>query len=466
MNSFRRCGLLATTLGLGSGCPSDNTTQVFFTTSGDETGSSSGHDASVTDASMSSTLTSEPGTSTDDPTLTTSEPDSSGAHDSSTSAGSSDEAGSSSSSSEGGPADADEDGVADEDDNCVDVPNEGQGDADSDTVGDFCDTEVINDGTTLYVPAGTVFNLDFYACYSAEVRIYGTVYVPRQSEGGNGFLVFYAPRIVLGAGGVIDANAGGSVGGLPGPDAGGYGGGGSGGACGGGIGAGVGQGGSGAGYGGGGGVPTDTYGMQDCDACSGATVAHCIGIPGPVHGTDEESDIELGSGGGAGGNSSGCTNVGGRGGNGGGAIVFFASERAVIDGEIWVDGESPPPDPGACGYRPGGGGGSGGGVLISAPEVVGAATGSITARGGAGGYAAGYIDDAGWGWGGGGGGAGRVKIFGPATSFDGTVVVDGGAGGDSADVANYGFVGTPGGNGVFSQVDEIPEDLASATCPL
>jgi hypothetical protein len=44
------------------------------------------------------------------------------------------------------PADVDEDGVPDDDDNCIDTPNPGQDDLDGDTIGDLCDECTDTDG--------------------------------------------------------------------------------------------------------------------------------------------------------------------------------------------------------------------------------------------------------------------------------------------------------------------------------
>src|SRR5688500_5041537 len=100
---------------------------------GDEL-STSTSDASSTGSSSTTLTASDPDSSSSD--ASTSEPESSGTHESSTDPGSS-----GSESSESGPTDSDGDGVLDDDDNCVDVPNDAQADVDVDGIGDFCDAE-------------------------------------------------------------------------------------------------------------------------------------------------------------------------------------------------------------------------------------------------------------------------------------------------------------------------------------
>lgn len=362
------------------------------------------------------------------------------------------------SSTGGSDTDTDGDGVPDDGDNCVLVENPDQSDGDDDGVGDFCDDELIDDGVTLYVPVGTVYPLDGVHCYT-DVQIFGTLQPPALADGGTyGALVLSAERIFVADTGVLDGAGAGHVGGAVSDSNGGLGGNGSGASCGGGPGASVGQAGSGASYGGLGGVPDNTADDGNpCDACDHATVYQCKGAVGAVHGTDNGTDVDVGSGGGSAGNSYGCTNSGGRGGNGGGGFALIGHEWILISGIIDVRGEQPPADDSACadGYRAGGGGGSGGSVMLVGPYTIIHSPGLIDVRGGNGGEGLGAVSDGTWGWGGGGGGGGRLKMFGPSL-FQGTAAMEGGAGG-VAPPTEFSAAGEPGAPGVFGGALEVPD---------
>lgn len=132
-----------------------------------------------------------------------------------------------------------------------------------------------------------------------------------------------------------------------------------------------------------------------------------------------------------------------RGGDGGGALILRSAERMSVFGNVSVDGQNGAG--GGSGY--GGGGGSGGGLILSAPEIVLAAT--VSARGGRGGE--GTFDN------GGGGGGGRILIETSPNGFldYGTITVDGGRGGSS-------FFGS-GGNGMPGTItfQTVPEPSAA-----
>jgi hypothetical protein len=366
-----------------------------------------------------------------------------------------------------GPAgDADGDGIADDVDNCPEVVNVDQGDLDGDDVGNFCDTEIIDDAELLYVPVGAEHSMVGSHCYSSEVRIYGTVeVVPQGAMAGSGTLVIASEvAIYVADTGVIDGVGRGFAGGLAAPIDGGMAGTGPRFGCGGGPGSSVANGGSGGGYGGAGGTadPNTPYAMMQCTLCSQATEAHCHGAAGGTVGTDTGTDLSMGSGGGAGGNSSGCTDSGGDGARGGGMVSLVANERVRIDGTVGVDGGVPVPDDSACGYRPGGGGGSGGGLLVAADTVEGGPGGLLSARGGNGGQALGDTSST-WGWAGGGGGGGRVKVFAPTNDFMGAVEAGGGVGGMfPADRNSYG--GIAGQAGTAAAMPMIPAALDNVTC--
>ncbi|HWB82138.1 MAG TPA: hypothetical protein VG755_44550, partial [Nannocystaceae bacterium] len=356
--------------------------------------------------------------------------------------------------------DSDGDGTTDDLDNCVLVYNAAQTDVDLDGTGDLCDDEIVDDGVTLFVPAGAVYELDDFLCYD-EVRIEGTIAVVPVAEGGLGAILLQAARITITDGALVDGDGAGYLGGSPGSDAGGEGGNGIGAGCGGGPGDCVGQAGSGAGYGGQGGMPGDPLAAGNaCEACSDAETTSCSGSAGPITGSDDQADIDLGSGGGAAGNSCGCMDAGGRGGHGGGGVGLIATELVHVDGTITVNGETPPVDASACGFRPGGGGGSGGGIAIAAPQIDGNAM--LSVRGGDGGSSPGD-DLSASGWGGGGGGGGRVKIFSPASSFAGTIALAGGQGGAAPIEANS-FAGLPGADGIAHTDVSVPQEYGQLPC--
>jgi hypothetical protein len=360
-------------------------------------------------------------------------------------------------------ADGDADTVGDLCDDCIAEPNLDQLDDDGDGVGNWCDTEVVDTpGAQLYVPAGASHGLGGAACYE-EVRIRGTLTVPSFDGGATtGQLRLEAERIMVAAGGIVTADAAGSVGGAALAVQGGAAGSGGAAGCGGGPGSCVGQGGSGGGYGGGGGTPNDSYAQGNpCDLCSGATIAHCMGTPGGMVGSAGGDDLAMGSGGGGGGNSCGCGSGGAAGGRGGGSIALFATDRIVVDGSVRADGEQPPADASNCGYRPGGGGGSGGAIVVAAAHIEG--SGMLRAHGGDGGAALGFVDDQTWGWAGGGGGGGRVKRFSPDDGFAGPSDVGGGAAG-TAPATEYSADGTTGGAGSTANAAAIPPSLADITC--
>lgn len=426
--------LLTTTSGLA---PVDTST-------GEEAGSTV---ASPPDPDTGSTATPDPDTTT---TATTAE----------SSGGSS-----SGDPTTGEPGDADGDGITDALDNCPDVPNPLQGDADGDEVGDFCDAEVVDTSEVLYVPPGVTYPLSGARCYSGEIRILGTVdVVPFGAPGGGTLQLFSEASILVAAGGSIDGAGAGFPGGVAAPTNGGMQGQGARSGCGGGPGSCVANGGSGAGYGGAGGTPeVATPYAAPCDLCSQATLAHCYGTAGGTVGTDNGSDLDMGSGGGAAGNSCGCNDSGADGGSGGGMVTLAANELVRIDGTVTVDGATPPTDDSACGYRPGGGGGSGGGLLVAAPLVQGDATGLLSARGADGGQALGEVGSLTWGWAGGGGGGGRIKVFATTHERMGDTDASGGQGGaHPPDPDSYG--GLPGQAGTVASLVAIPAAYANITC--
>lgn len=468
MRSRRFCALLACAViscGDDAGTASDGSSSGESSSSTSTGATTTLTGASVDDTSTSTAETSSGESSSGDSTSgdstsseSTSGDSTSGA--SSSSDASSSESSSSDSSSSTGSDDSDGDGIGDDVDNCTLVPNPTQTDVDFDGTGDLCDDEIVDDGITLFVPAGELYVLDDFRCYD-EVRIEGIVAVTRIADGGMGGLLLQAPRITIAAGALVDADAAGYLGGSPGSDVGGNGGAGLGAGCGGGPGDCVGQAGSGAGYGGQGGMPGDPLASGTaCDLCSAATIASCSGTAGPIEGTDDQADIEIGSGGGAAGNSCGCMDSGGRGGHGGGGVGLIATELVHIDGTITANGETPPADASACGFRPGGGGGSGGGIAIVGPLIEGDAI--LSVRGGDGGSSPG--DDLSTsGWGGGGGGGGRVKFFSPASSFAGTIDLAGGAGGAAPIEANS-FAGLPGDDGTSHTDVAVPPEYGMLPC--
>jgi len=361
--------------------------------------------------------------------------------------------------------DADGDGIADDVDNCPDVGNPGQGDADGDDVGDFCDVELIDTTEVLYVPPGVTYPMSGSHCYTGEIQIHGTVdVVPYSGVPDSGTLQLSSEAaIFVAAGGQIDGIGAGYPGGVAAPSNGGFQGQGPSPGCGGGPGSCVANGGSGGGYGGAGGTPDPaTPYANPCTLCSQATEAHCYGPGGGVIGTENGTDLSLGSGGGAGGNSCGCNDSGADGGRGGGQVSLVANDAVRIDGGVLVDGSIPSTDDSLCGYRPGGGGGSGGGLLIAAELVQGELTATLSARGADGGQALGDVSST-WGWAGGGGGGGRIKVYAPTYEFTGTYEVAGGTGGTHpADSDSYG--GLAGQEGSALAVATIPAALDTVSC--
>ena len=100
----------------------------------------------------------------------------------------------------------------------------------------------------------------------------------------------------------------------------------------------------------------------------------------------------------------------------------------------------------------GGGGGAGGGVvLIVAPEITVASTGSVLARGGDGGTGGGAGGRTCDGGGGGGGSGGTVWLRGSSVSIDGVIDVSGGTGGATG-LSDRGNVPGRGGDGADGQV--------------
>lgn len=134
------------------------------------------------------------------------------------------------------------------------------------------------------------------------------------------------------------------------------------------------------------------------------------GNRGPAFGSVNDSDVQVGSAGGDGYRSSpSSTNVG-RGGRGGGMIRLIAGQIRIA-GQVTADGAPGQNAGGAITYA--GGGGSGGGILIAADDLE--ISGSVSARGGAGGTGSSTTL-------GGAGADGRVRIFHGATvSETGTI---------------------------------------------
>jgi cysteine-rich repeat protein len=166
---------------------------------------------------------------------------------------------------------------------------------------------------------------------------------------------------------------------------------------------------------------------------------------GQPYGTADGTDIDQGSNGGGffiaeAGIGDACNQLVGietDGGIGGGCIEFTSSTSITIAGEIRMDGS--PGQNAVDGSTPGpvdaGGGGSGGGVLLRANAINVAASGVITANGGAGGRGGTYRIGAGQseqciGNGGGGGAGGRIKLFAGTINAQGQIAATGGAGGN------------------------------------
>ena len=99
-------------------------------------------------------------------------------------------------------------------------------------------------------------------------------------------------------------------------------------------------------------------------------------------------------------------------------------------------------------------------MLIGAPVVEG--VGSLVADGGNGGDALGDISST-WGWSGGGGGGGRVKLYGTTDGFTGTSQATGGAGGAiPPDESSY--AGLPGEDGTVDGSAAVPPEFGELIC--
>jgi hypothetical protein len=72
-------------------------------------------------------------------------------------------------------ADTDEDGIADEDDNCTLVPNADQRDTNGDGFGNICDPDLDNDGITNFIDLGTMRSVFFSADPDADFNGDGVV---------------------------------------------------------------------------------------------------------------------------------------------------------------------------------------------------------------------------------------------------------------------------------------------------
>ncbi|MFA6448281.1 MAG: DUF2341 domain-containing protein, partial [bacterium] len=203
-----------------------------------------------------------------------------------------------------------------------------------------------------------------------------------------------------------------------------------------------GRGGGGGGYGGAGGRGENGWQGYDPDdpGCTGnyyLNTTTCANTYGTTFGSQTDTSLYMGSGGGAG--SASCywnsnpnpmvfstLAIGGSGGVGGGAVLLDAGtitieNDATVD-EIRMDGglaESGGSDPTHDAGGGAGGGGSGGTIVVRGQNVN--ITGNLTARGGMGGGFTNY------GASGGGGGGGRTKIFAENLISGGTQTVTGGA---------------------------------------
>jgi hypothetical protein len=208
--------------------------------------------------------------------------------------------------------------------------------------------------------------------YTTKIDINSGTLTVRQWDGtdSTGWLFLNAPLIHLHDSSTINGSGSGYRGGtIPHPDGfgPGYGEGGSG----------NGGGGGGAGYGGLGGAGGDFY----------------PGAGGSTYGSDSDTFIDMGSGGGAGRLSA----VDGPGGNGG-ARVYLRGQRIRVDSSyVYAHGQR-----GFDGSLEAGGGGSGGGIMVLGDSVL-IHHSAFIAEGGDGG-------DASFG-GGGGAGGGRIKVF-------------------------------------------------------
>ncbi|MBN1475970.1 hypothetical protein JXA47_04380 [Candidatus Sumerlaeota bacterium] len=150
-----------------------------------------------------------------------------------------------------------------------------------------------------------------------------------------------------------------------------------------------GGGGSGRDYGGGGGAGHQWSGQPGTSSN--------FGVPGEAYGWPNLAVLNMGSGGGGGGAFSvHWPRRGGTGGMGGGVCALAASS-VIIGGSVSCDAN---PGQDRVVYHDGsgsaGGGGSGGSLSLQAGDLVILSTGSVTSRGGSGGYYQGGDGSAGW----------------------------------------------------------------------
>jgi len=140
-----------------------------------------------------------------------------------------------------------------------------------------------------------------------------------------------------------------------------------------------------------------------------------LALAGEVYGTDDLSTWFIGSGGGGGGpdteedDGDSLGNLSGTGGAGGGVVTIFAAGSITIPGAIDAAGGMGQAAVSVLGEVGGGGGGSGGQIFLVSPLV--SATGTVSVKGGVGGWPAsdGAIleNEAARG---GGGGDGRIRV--------------------------------------------------------
>lgn len=161
------------------------------------------------------------------------------------------------------------------------------------------------------------------------------------------------------------------------------------------------------------------------------------GAGGITYGTNNLSDVDMGSAGGSSDNTLG--------GSGGGGLRIY-SEYLLVQGPVNLDG--------AEGQQPGGsrggGGGSGGGALLIGEQVV--LTNVISAKGGNSSVGTSTANDDG-----GGGGGGRIKVHYGSVLFNfGSTVVTGGSGGVNGSAGT----GAPGSAGT-SYIGNVPFNPAT-----
>jgi len=273
-------------------------------------------------------------------------------------------------------------------------------------------------------------------------------------------LIIYARNITVESGAEINADGGGSAGGIQDQP---------------GKGGGPGQnnadndsaGGGGAGHGGAGG--------------DGGKSTHGDGGAGGPAYEDPTDDTMALAGSGGGGGSTGelipglSQIIAGEGGNGGGSILLHAPVINIA-GKLSVNGANG--DDGGGGDDSaggGGGGGSGGCILLKGDNVTVSGTGNdrLYANGGNGGDGGHSVDRRYWvndsdGGGGGGGAGGIIKIFYDSNlTFSGIGEVDGGNGGDGGNSTNETLRGVDGAEGFFdstgSRIPYSPEVRYYAT---